>query len=89
MGRKGPELSEAHRAIIVHEVITKRTPLGIVSANSKRDLGRHLPKLIVYSVAKHALEAASQDNSYPLEPCNLALYKRSGAPRILSNRNID
>lgn len=89
MGRKGSELSEPHRAIIVHEVTTKRTPLGVISANSKRDLGRHLPKSTVHSVAKHALEAASQDNSHPLEPHNLASYKRSGAPRILSNHNID
>ena len=39
MGRKSPELSEAHRAIVVHEVTTKRIPLGLISANLKRDLG--------------------------------------------------
>jgi len=59
MGRKGPKLLEAHRAVIIHEVTTKRTPLGVISTNSKRDLGRHLPKLTVHSVAKHALKAAS------------------------------
>ena len=58
MGRKGPELSEAYCAIIIYEIIAKRTPLGVISANLKYDLGRHLPKLIVHSVAKYALKAA-------------------------------
>jgi len=39
MGRKALELSETHRAITVHEVAAKRIPLGVISANLKRDLG--------------------------------------------------
>ena len=45
MGRKGPELSEDHREIVVYEVTAKIIPLGIISANLKRDLGQYLPKV--------------------------------------------
>ena len=33
MGRKGPELSEDRREIVVYEVTAKIMPLGIISAN--------------------------------------------------------
>ena len=46
MGRKGPELPEDHREIVVYEVTAKIIPLGIISANLKRDLGQYLPKSI-------------------------------------------
>jgi hypothetical protein len=89
MGSKGSEINSNLRSIIIHEVTVKRTPLGVVSGNSLRDLGRHIPKSSVQGIVEHALESAAIDNSHPLDPRNTATYQRSGRPKRFTEKQID
>jgi hypothetical protein len=89
---RGPHLTEADRAIIAYQYIEEGRSLLEISGNSRRILGRHIPKSTAGDVVtsiKHKALIGTRTSRPVLNHHNLQPGRHIGAPKVLSEKQIN